>query len=272
MRMRRTVRALSATALTAVALGTTTAAAAENPGAEVSPRTVAPGGTVTVSVSCEPTGGPAPETIDATSQAFEHGTVQLHRTGDQEDAAGGPAYSGTARIAPAANFEEGGPDTVAKDDAVGKDGAVGRDDAVGKDGAVGRDDAVGKDGAVGKGSDWSVDGTCPAAPGGQGKQWSASFTASRDGSREGSGDASREGSGDASRDGSRDASREDSHDASRLEDSRDGGAAVRHGVQAGEGGTFTDSVPALVTGGVLIAGAAGAAVHRLRRRESSSNG
>lgn len=260
MRMRRTVRALSATALTAVALGTTTAAAAENPGAEVSPRTVAPGGTVTVSVACEPTGGPAPETIDATSRAFEHGTVQLHRTGGEEDAAGGPAYSGTARIAPAENFEEGGPDTLAKDDTVTKD------DAVGKDGAVGRDDAAGK------GSDWSVDGTCPAAPGGQGKQWSASFTASRDGSREGSGDASRDGSGDASRDGSRDASREGSHDASRLEDSRDGGAAVKHGVQAGEGGTFTDSTLALVTGGVLIAGAAGAAVHRLLRRESSSNG
>ncbi|MEV0554514.1 hypothetical protein AB0I27_13765 [Streptomyces sp. NPDC050597] len=237
MPVRRTVRALSATALTAVALGTTVAAAA-NPGAEVSPRTVVPGGTVTVSVSCEPTGGPAPETIDATSQAFEHGTVQLTRTGGEEDAAGGPAYSGTARIAPAANFEEGG------------------SDAVGKDGAAGSDDAAGKD------SDWSVDGTCPAAPGGQGKQWSASFTASRDGSREGSRD-------DGTHDGSRD---DGSHDSSRDEGSRDDGAAVQRGVHAGEGGTFTDSTIALVTGGVLIAGAAGAAVHRLRRREPSSKG
>ena len=246
MRMRRTVRALSATALTAVALGTTVAAA-ENPGAEVSPRTVAPGGTVTVSVACEPTGGPAPETIDATSQAFEHGTVQLHKaSGDdsgKEDAEGGPAYSGTARIAPAGNSEEGGPD------------------------AVGKDDAVDKDGAVGKDSDWSVDGTCPAAPGGQGKQWSASFTASREGSRDGSEGSRDEGSRD---EGSRDeGSREE---ASRDGGSRDDGAAVQHGVQAGEGGTFTDSTLALVTGGVLIAGAAGAAVHRLRRRGSSSNG
>ncbi|WP_328844300.1 hypothetical protein [Streptomyces sp. NBC_00258] len=269
MPVRRTVRALSATALTAVALGTTVAAAA-NPGAEVSPRTVVPGGTVTVSVSCEPTGGPAPETIDATSQAFEHGTVQLTRTGGEEDAAGGPAYSGTARIAPAANFEEGG------------------SDAVGKDGAAGSDDAAGKD------SDWSVDGTCPAAPGGQGKQWSASFTASRDGSREGSHDdgthdgsrddgthdGSRDdGTHDGSRDdGTHDGSRDDgSHDSSRDEGSRDegsrdDGAAVQRGVHAGEGGTFTDSTIALVTGGVLIAGAAGAAVHRLRRREPSSKG
>ncbi|WP_323183144.1 hypothetical protein [Streptomyces phaeochromogenes] len=246
MRMRRTVRALSATALTAVALGTTVAAA-ENPGAEVSPRTVAPGGTVTVSVACEPTGGPAPETIDATSQAFEHGTVQLHKAAGEEDAAGGPAYSGTARIAPAADFEEGGPDSADKDDAVGKDGGTGKD------------------------SDWSVDGTCPAAPGGQGKQWSASFTASREGSRDGS-EGSRDGSHDeVSRD---EGSREE---VAREEGPRDGGArddggAVRHGVQAGEGGTFNDSTLALVTGGVLIAGAAGAAVHRLRRRESSSNG
>ncbi|MGW2285421.1 hypothetical protein [Streptomyces phaeochromogenes] len=257
MRMRRTVRALSATALTAVALGTTVAAA-ENPGAEVSPRTVAPGGTVTVSVACEPTGGPAPETIDATSQAFEHGTVQLHKAAGEEDAAGGPAYSGTARIAPAANFEEGGPDAVDKDGAVGEDGGTGKDAAVGKD------------------SDWSVDGTCPAAPGGQGKQWSASFTASREGSRDGS-EGSRDGSRDeVSRDeGSREEVARD--EVAREEGPRDGGShdeggAVRHGVQAGEGGTFNDSTLALVTGGVLIAGAAGAAVHRLRRRESSSNG
>ncbi|GHB49382.1 hypothetical protein GCM10010306_048770 [Streptomyces umbrinus] len=246
MRMRRTVRALSATALTAVALGTTVAAA-ENPGAEVSPRTVAPGGTVTVSVACEPTGGPAPETIDATSQAFEHGTVQLHKAAGEEDAAGGPAYSGTARIAPAANAEEGGPDTVDTDDAVGKDDAAGKD------------------------SDWSVDGTCPAAPGGQGKQWSASFTASREASRDGS---------EGSRDGSREEGprKEESRDEGPHEDvprdggARDDGAAVQRGVHAGEGGAFTDSTLALVTGGVLIAGAAGAAVHRLRRRESSSKG
>jgi hypothetical protein len=39
-------------------------------------------------------------------------------------------------------------------------------------------------------------------------------------------------------------------------------------VRAGDGGAFTDSVPALVAGGVLMAGAFGAAVHRLRTRES----
>ncbi|MCX4904132.1 hypothetical protein [Streptomyces sp. NBC_00878] len=290
MPMRRTVRVLSATAFTAAVLGTTVAAAAANSTAEVSPRTVAPGGTATVSVSCEPTGGAAPATIDATSKAFEHGTVQLHKATDKENAAGGTAYSGTARIAPAANFEEGTPDTpdtvvgsdgaVGKDDTavgkdgetvgtdgvvgkdgetvgtdgvvgkdgetVGTDGVVGKDgETVGTDGAVGKDDeAVGNDSAAGKDhavvageSEWSVDGTCPTAPGGQGKQWSASFTVSRGGSEDGS------------------------HTGE-----------VLRGVRAGEGGAFTDSTIALVTGGVLIAGAVGAAVHRLRRRESSSNG
>ncbi|MFJ2946545.1 hypothetical protein ACIO8H_02700 [Streptomyces sp. NPDC087226] len=40
---------------------------------------------------------------------------------------------------------------------------------------------------------------------------------------------------------------------------------AHHGVHAGGGGTFTDSVPALAAGGLLIAGAFGAAAHRLHR-------
>jgi hypothetical protein len=46
-------------------------------------------------------------------------------------------------------------------------------------------------------------------------------------------------------------------------------AGAQYGVQGGEGGAFTDSVPALITGGVLIVGALGAAVHRLRQKGSS---
>ncbi|MEU5523740.1 hypothetical protein ABZ759_24555 [Streptomyces sp. NPDC047860] len=40
---------------------------------------------------------------------------------------------------------------------------------------------------------------------------------------------------------------------------------AHHGVHAGGGGAFTDSVPALAAGGLLIAGAFGAAAHRLYR-------
>ncbi|MCT9084149.1 hypothetical protein N4G65_47625, partial [Streptomyces fulvoviolaceus] len=132
--MRRTARALSAVALAGAVLGSTVPAAFADPAAEVDPSTVSPGGSITVSVTCDPTGGTPPDTLDATSQAFETGTVRLQLVPGNEDELTGPAYSGTARIAAAGNFEEG-PD------------------------AVGRDSA------------WTVDGTCPAAPGGQGKPW-----------------------------------------------------------------------------------------------------
>lgn len=51
-----------------------------------------------------------------------------------------------------------------------------------------------------------------------------------------------------------------------------GSAPVQHGVEAGEGGTFTDSVPALVMGGILIAGAMGAAAYRLWHRGTALRG
>lgn len=93
---------------------------------------------------------------------------------------------------------------------------------------------------------WTVDGTCPAAPGGQGKQWSATFTVAK-------------GSGTNPRPCMTEEHRESCPPA-----------VVQKGVQAGEGGTFTDSVPALVAGGVFIAGALGGAVYRLRRKGSAA--
>jgi hypothetical protein len=47
------------------------------------------------------------------------------------------------------------------------------------------------------------------------------------------------------------------------------GGVAQHGVQAGAGGAFTTSLPALVAGGLLIAAALGAAVHRVwwRRKD-----
>ncbi|MGV9790668.1 hypothetical protein [Streptomyces sp. NPDC003435] len=49
---------------------------------------------------------------------------------------------------------------------------------------------------------------------------------------------------------------------------KDAPPTVEHGVQAGAGGTFTDSVPALAAGGALIAAAAAGAGYRMfgRRR------
>lgn len=200
--MRRIVRVLSALALGGVVLGFAASSALAEPAAEVSPSSVQPGGSVTVSVTCDPLGGPAPATLDATSQAFEEGTVALHKVAGQEDA-GGPAYRGSARIVSAAELE--GVDSVGPDSA------------------------------------WTVDGTCPAPPGGQGKQWSATFTVAKGGA---------------------------THSAKPCpEPHRETcpPAVIQKGVHAGEGGAFTDSVPLLVAGGVLIAGAAGGAVYRLRR-------
>jgi hypothetical protein len=192
--MRRIAVALSVVAL----VGAGGPALAADPGAEVSPSSVRAGGSVTVSVTCEAIGGTVAETIDATSQGFDDGTVQLQRVPGNDDRAAGAAYRGTARIS--------------------ADG--------------GERDAA-----------WTVDGTCPAPPGGQGRPWSATFSIERGGG--GGQPPCQEPRGDAC-----------------------GGvpAAIQRGVQAGEGGTFTDSVPALVAGGVLIAGALGGAVYRLRRR------
>ncbi|MFE6337747.1 hypothetical protein ACFVOK_31720 [Streptomyces sp. NPDC057798] len=221
--MRRTVRVLSALALGGVLLGFAASSAFAEPAAEVSPGSTHPGGTLTVSVTCDPTGGPAPATLDATSLAFEEETVTLHKVAGDDGAAAGPSYRGTALIASAAELEGGveplGPDTA-----------------------------------------WTVEGTCPAAPGGQGKQWSATFTVAKGGPT-----APRPCTTEPHTPSCppavvspRPCVTGDHHETCPP-------AVVQRGVRAGEGGTFTDSVPALVTGGVLIAGALGGAVYRLRR-------
>lgn len=96
--MRRTVRALSVAALAGVVLGFAASAVFAEPTAEVSPGSASPGGSVTISVSCDPLDGTAPATLDATSQAFEEGTVELKRVSGSDETAAAPAYSGTARI------------------------------------------------------------------------------------------------------------------------------------------------------------------------------
>ncbi|GGS40337.1 hypothetical protein [Streptomyces violaceus] len=220
--MRRTVHALSAAVLAGSALMGIAPAVFAEPAAEVSPATVEPGGTLTVSVSCDPTGGPPPDTIDATSQAFDEGTVPLRRVTGNDDKVSGPAYRGTARIASAENFE-------------------------------GDPDALGEDSA------WTVDGTCPAAPGGEGKEWSATFTVAHGGG----------GHHKPSHRPTHRPTHEPCPESHHPHDNTEcGGAVIQRGVRAGDGGAFTDSVPALVAGGLLIAGAFGAAAHRLRNRAS----
>ncbi|MFI6851425.1 hypothetical protein [Streptomyces sp. NPDC050416] len=230
--MRRTRHALFVAVLAGSALVGFVPVVAAEPAAEVSPATVEPGGTLTISVSCDPTGGPPPDSIDATSQAFDEGTVPLRKVTGNDDEVSGPAYRGTARIAPADNFE-------------------------------GDPDALGEDSA------WTVDGTCPAAPGGEGKQWSATFTVAHGGGHHTpSHHPTHEPSHRPTHKPCPDARRDEPLGEPGHHPTECGGAVVQRGVRAGDGGAFSDSVPALVAGGVLIAGAFGAAVHRLRNRES----
>uniref|UniRef100_UPI0007738FF3 hypothetical protein n=1 Tax=Streptomyces scabiei TaxID=1930 RepID=UPI0007738FF3 len=201
--MRRRARVLSATALIGAVLGAAAPPCFADPAAEVNPHSVAPGDTLTFSVSCDPTGGPAPETIDASSQAFEQGTVTLQRLPGNDDSAGGPSYQGTAKIAPAADFETG---TDAANSA----------------------------------TEWGVDGICPAAPGGEGRQWSATFDVTL------AGDAPLHDLGYPSHPPTHQPTKDPTHQPSHRPDHPT--APVQRGVHAGGGGAFTDSVPALAAG------------------------
>ncbi|KKD08202.1 hypothetical protein [Streptomyces sp. WM6386] len=225
--MRRTARALSVAVLAGVAVGVAVPVAFADPAAEVSPSTVQPGGSVTVSVACDSTGGTAPATIEATSQAFDEETVPLQLVAGNDAAVSGPAYRGTARIASAQDLE------------------------------------VGSD--AGKDSAWTVDGTCPAAPGGQGKQWSATLTVTRGGESHACTEPRTEDCSATT------VQRGESHTCTEPRTESCSATTVQRGVQAGQGGAFADSVPALVTGGLLIAGALGGAVYRVRRKESRAD-
>jgi hypothetical protein len=143
--MRRTarLRALSVVLpALGIALGVAPPSAFAEPAAEVSPSSVQPGGSVTVSVSCDPGTGTPPATLDATSEAFETRTVRLQLVPGNDDKVSGPAYSGTARVSADQELQEGA-------------------------------------GGVGPDSAWTVDGTCPTADRAPGQAWSATFTVTR---------------------------------------------------------------------------------------------
>jgi hypothetical protein len=326
--MRRTARALSVAVLAGAALGVFTVPGVADPGvppppadtgepvappsaddlgavpppaaeeavppadgqaaAQVSPADVAPGGTVTVSVSCGPTGGSAPATLEATSPAFEKGTVALRKVAGDGGTTSGPAYRGTARIAAAEDFET----------------EAGTEDA---EDPAGTEDFAGAEGGAGAEDDWTVDGACPDASGGEGDPWSATMTvpehnatvpgenatvpeqnatvpgedATVPGENGAAEPACRESAAPragASPHGTPCATKPACPEPSAprggpsAQGTPCGGAPAEHGVRAGAGGAFSDSVPALVAGGVLIAGACGAAAHRLRLRLRGEDG
>ena len=224
--MRRTAR-LRALSVVLPALGITLGVAPPNafaePAAEVSPSSVQPGGSVTVSVSCDPGTGTPPATLDATSEAFETQTVRLQLVPGNDDKASGPAYSGTARVSADQELQEGA-------------------------------------GGVGPDSAWTVDGTCPTADRAPGQAWSATFTVTR-GPATGTSHRPCTEPHTESWTEPRTEPRTESCDP----------AVIQSPVRAGQGGSFTDSVPALAAGSLLIAGAAAGAVYRLRRKSPAAD-
>ncbi|MET8078564.1 hypothetical protein [Streptomyces sp. NPDC005303] len=243
--MRRTAR-LRALSVVLPALGISLGAAAPSafaePAAEVSPTSVQPGGSVTVSVSCDPGTGTPPATVDATSEAFESQTVRLQLVPGNDDQVSGPAYSGTARIAADQELEDGA-------------------------------DGVGPDSA------WTVDGTCPTADRAPGKAWSATFTVTRGPATDSSHRPCTEPHTEPwteprTAPHTTEPHTTEPHTTEPPTEPRTDSCApavIQSPVHAGQGGSFTDSVPALVTGGVLIAGAAAGAVYRLRRKAPATD-
>ncbi|MFJ2018111.1 hypothetical protein [Streptomyces nodosus] len=293
--MRHSARVLSAAALAGAALGAVVPSASADPTAAITPRSAVPGGTVTVSVSCDATGAAPPDFIDATSQGFEAGRARLLRVDATDDTrAQQPAvlYSGTARIPTG-----------------GSVGAVTE--------------------AAGREAVWGVDGWCPVAPGSRQKPWDASFTVARDrAGQQGEGPIQLPGNdqaGGASQplagppaddpaqqpgsaqgdlppqsngrqgaagppafgnpfpspgrpqgDGQDQWGKQRGDDQDGRRGDRDEGSGppvgVQHGAHAGEGGAFGESVPMQIAGGFLIALALAAAVHRLWRRGALGHG
>jgi hypothetical protein len=359
--MRPAVRVLIVTALAAAVVGGNAPAVLAEPAAEVSPGRAAPDGNVTVSVTCDLLGGTPPDTLEATSQAFEDGLVELRLADGQEDTdtATGPVYQGTARIA------------LPEDDEV--DEADTEGEGADSEGEGAADAEASGRGESDQDSAWTVDGTCPAASGAQGRAWSANFTVAPESAAvspdsvtvspdsvgalpaaprdEGNASAPRdegnaavprdegnasallsegnalaprdEGPATAPHDQSLGAESEGGgcgmdtehsehngggpseapHDSSGCTESKDRGceagngsgggrteeprkpapcpdlkdpgcgtALDQRGVRGGEGGAFDTSVPALVAGGVLIAGAFGGAVYRLRGKAARGDG
>ncbi|GGJ32912.1 DUF4148 domain-containing protein [Streptomyces brasiliensis] len=372
--MRRTARAaLVAASLAGAVVGTAPAASAD-PAVQVSPVTVQPGGTVTVSVTCASNSGTVPATMAAASSAFEGRSVQLTRVPDTGGQTSRTAYRGTARITampgtgqdragavsgtcPAAVGATGAPwratFTVPREAGDGGRGAVrGDDERTGPDLGAGEGglagDGGGGHGEVGGGSgtgglgetgreELGVGGVTGREQLGVGgvtgrEELGGGGVAGREGLGVGGvagreelggggvtgreelggggdtgnlgiggggaggdlqgggtggigGDTESHGSGGIGGDGGVGGIGGDGGIGSYGGIGGDGGDnhtcagantcspdGGRLGVEAGEGGSFNGSVPTLVAGGALIAGAFAAAAHRLWRRRPDTDG
>ncbi|MEU1007642.1 hypothetical protein [Streptomyces sp. NPDC005890] len=270
--MRRTARALSAAFAAGAVLALTGPAAFAGPtvsagtAAFAGPAAEASPGTGSVSVVCDPVLGPVPVPTDAGAPAGPEST-SCGQDGAVRDG-GGQAGAGVEGEGPAGGVRED-----AGGDGAGKAGAG--EVGAGRDGA-GRDSS-GQAGAGQDGGGRESAGRDQAAPDGTGQDG-----AGRDGGRQdGAGrECTQAGAGDCGHDdhacGDSRGTRCPDGDGHSCRDSHDDPgctpAAVQHGVDAGQGGTFNDSVPALAAGAACIAAACAGAGYRLYGHRRSPGG
>ncbi|MFE0512521.1 hypothetical protein [Streptomyces sp. NPDC058964] len=275
--MRRTARALAAAVLAAGALGTAIPAASADP-------------VGTTPVTCGATAVTAPPTVDASSPV--DGTCPAAPGAQGRTGSAAPSMPRADADADGSTSTGVGPGTAVGTD-LGPGTAAGTD--LGPGTAVGTDLGPGTAAGTDLGPDTAVGDTRPCAGAqscgesedqgrgsdGQGKeaesQGQKAESQGQKGESQGQGGYDRDQGGDGQGwggdgqgwecDAPRGASCADGPDCAKSPTgSTCGPAVIQRGVDAGEGGAFNGSVPALVTGGLLIAGALGAAAHRLVTR------
>ncbi|SOE08047.1 hypothetical protein [Streptomyces sp. Ag109_G2-15] len=283
--MRRTARALSVAVLAGAALVIAGPAASADPTPGASSGTVQPGGTPSVSVPCDALAGLVPDTTDAAPPASADGSAQCDE-GQGQGQGRGLGQGETPGLVPGEREEPGvgqwqepgATQGERQDSGAGQETGQGQwqepGAAQGTTGS-GQGQGQGREEGQGQGQGQRPD---------QGRECQGGTRTCSDGSaqcREPGqchGDDSDGQKCAAARSCTDDHQCEDSHgdfhgDSHGAADDGDCGQATGgHGVEAGAGGSFSDSVPALVAGGVLIATACAGAGYRLCGRRRSMDG
>ncbi|MEV6840732.1 hypothetical protein AB0N17_40715 [Streptomyces sp. NPDC051133] len=264
--MRRTTRALSVALVAGAALALTGTGAAATPTADTPP------------AACDTVSGPALAPLDDEYPALDDDTVRPSQAADTVGGAAGPPYRSTARITagrPATRPADTGPNPApaAGDTCPPVSGTAREQSDAPHAPTHGDDDAGGTCTDGKKCDDGTHQGGDTSAACRQGQQ-----SCQNDGARCRDGQAcpqrspcknGAQCSGDDGHQGCTEpgtCTEDDPGCAASHDTDGCAPAGVEHGVQAGQGGSYDPSVPALVAGGVLITTACAAAGYRLYGR------
>ncbi|WP_336115553.1 hypothetical protein [Streptomyces sp. PTD9-10] len=253
--MHRTVRALSVAVLAGAALviaGPTVSAA---PADGASPGTVRPGAGPTASVPCEALTGLVPDIPDDTPPAFADGTAQCDE-GQGKGQGQGQGQGETPGLAPGQRDESGAGQGERQDSGAGQETGQWQEPGAGQETTgQGREQGQGQGQGQRPGQGQEQGRECEDSHG--------SACSGEHGCRDEDGGNGNGYDGDNGGNG---------YNGGKGDDGDCGRATEQGGVAAGTGGSFDDSVPALVAGGVLIAASCGGAVYRLSGRRRPVDG